>query len=75
MEIGKKSIVLTVQIPNNKNPKQPYEVNIQANKSFGICDISHCRDTILSAYQGRQINSGETIEEIEEVLYNELNRE
>ena len=73
MELGRKSIVHTVSIPNNSNPKKPHEVNIQANKNYGICDVSHCRDRILSTYQGRQINDGEVISEIEEILTVELN--
>lgn len=75
MELGKKSIVLTTSIPNNKNPKQPYEVAIQANKNYGICDCSHCRDIILAHFQGNQINDGEVISAIEEILYEELNKD
>lgn len=75
MELGRKSIVHTVSIPNNSNPKKPYEVDIQANKNYGICDVSHCRNTILPIFQGRQINDGEVISEIEEILTVELNKE
>lgn len=75
MEVGKKSIVLTVHIPNTKNPKKPHEVLIQANKNYGICDCSHCRDVVLKHFQGNQINDGNVIEEIETVLLHELNKD
>ena len=37
--IGAKSIVLNLKITNNKNAYSPYEVKVQANKNYGLCDV------------------------------------
>lgn len=37
--IGAKSIVLNLKVTNNKNAKSPYEVKVQANKNYGLCDV------------------------------------
>lgn len=37
--IGARSIVLNLKIENKNNTASPYEVKIQANKNFGICDV------------------------------------
>lgn len=37
--IGAKSIVLSFIVINNKNSQSPYEVEVQANKNYGLCDV------------------------------------
>ena len=37
--IGTKSIVLNLKVRNNKNAYSPYEVKVQANKNYGLCDV------------------------------------
>ena len=37
--IGAKSIVLNLKVRNNKNAYSPYEVKVQANKNYGLCDV------------------------------------
>ena len=37
--IGRKSIVLNLNITNDKNSQSPYKVQVQANKNYGLCDV------------------------------------
>lgn len=37
--IGAKSIVLNLKVTNNKNARSSYEVKVQANKNYGLCDV------------------------------------
>lgn len=37
--IGAKSIVFNFKVQNNKNSQSPYEVKVQANKNYGLCDV------------------------------------
>lgn len=73
MTLGRKSISTVLSITNTENPKKPHEVVVQANKNYGICDMSPRVGEVLSDFQGRQINNGEVISELESVLYVQLN--
>lgn len=37
--IGEKSLIKNFIIPNTRNKQKSYEVLVQANKNYGICDI------------------------------------
>lgn len=73
MTLGRKSISTVLSITNTENPKKPHEVVVQANKNYGICDMSPRVGEVLSDFQGRQINNGDVISELESVLYVQLN--
>lgn len=73
MTIGRKSITTVITVPNVENPKKPHEITVQANKNYGICDMAPRVGEILSDFQGRQINNGDVISELESVLYVQLN--
>lgn len=73
MTLGRKSISISLSITNTENPKKPHEVVVQANKNYGICDMSPRVGEVLSDFQGRQINNGDVISELEDVLYVQLN--
>lgn len=73
MTLGRKSISTVLSITNTENPKKPHEVVVQANKNYGICDMSPRAGEVLSDFQGRQINNGDVISELESVLYVQLN--
>ena len=36
---GARSIVLNLNITNNKNVQSSYKVQIQANRNYGLCDV------------------------------------
>lgn len=55
MTTGRKSIFTTITVPNNENPKNPHEITVQANKNYGICDMSPRVGEVLSDFQGRQL--------------------
>ena len=40
MTLGKKSIYTIINVTDTENPKNPYEVVVQANKNYGICSIA-----------------------------------
>ena len=73
MTLGRKSIYTVINITNTKNPEKPYKVTVQANKNYGICNMSPRVGEILSDFQGRQINDELVISALEETPYNELN--
>lgn len=73
MTLGRKSIYTVITISNNENPEKPYKITVQANKNYGICNISPRVGEILSDFQGRQINDELVMSLLEETLYNELN--
>ena len=73
MTLGRKSIYTVINIANTENPKKPHKVTVQANKNYGICDMSPRVGEILSDFQGRQINDELVISSLEDSLYNELN--
>lgn len=74
MTLGRKSISTVLSITNTENPKKPHEVVVQANKNYGICDMSPRVGEVLSDFQGRQINNGDVISELESVLYVQLKK-
>lgn len=73
MALGRKSIYTVINVSNTKNPEKPYKVTVQANKNYGICNMSPRVREILSDFQGRQINDELVMSLLEETLYNELN--
>lgn len=73
MTLGRKSIYTVINVTNTDNPKKPHKVTVQANKNYGICDMSPRVREILSDFQGRQINDKLIMSVLEETLYNELN--
>lgn len=84
MTKGRKSIFTTVEIRNSENPKKPHIVEVQANKNYGICDMSPRVGEILSDFQGRQLVYKENnklfindavVSELEEALETALNPE
>ena len=73
MTLGRKSIYTVINVSNTENPEKPHKVTVQANKNYGICDMSPRVGEILSDFQGRQINNELVMSSLEETLYNELN--
>ena len=57
MTLGRNSIFVIFNITNTTNSAKPHEVTVQANKNYGICDMSPRVGEILSDFQGQQINS------------------
>lgn len=55
MTIGRNSIAIVITVPNLENPKEPHKVTVQANKNFGICDMSPRVGEILTDFQGQQL--------------------
>lgn len=73
MTLGHKSIYTVINVTNTDNPKKPHKVTVQANKNYGICDMSPRVGEILSDFQGRQINDELVMSSLEDSFYNELN--
>lgn len=73
MTLGRKSIYTVINVSNTKNPEKSYKVTVQANKNYGICNMSPRVGEILSDFQGRQINDELVMSSLEDSLYNELN--
>lgn len=65
MQLGRKSIVTTLVINNQK-------VLVQANKNFGICDIEPRVGEVLSDFQGQQINDEYVISRLKYALVKSL---
>lgn len=68
MALGRKSIYTVITIPNNENPEKPYKITVQANKNYGICDISPRVGEILSDFQGRQLNDDVVFDHLKTTL-------
>lgn len=73
MTLGRKSIYTVLNVTNNENPAKPHKVTVQANKNYGICDMSPRVGEILSDFQGRQINDEDVMSHLENSLYVALN--
>lgn len=73
MTLGRKSIYTVLNVTNTENPEKPHKVTVQANKNYGICDMSPRVGEILSDYQGQQINDGDVMSHLENSLYVALN--
>lgn len=73
MTLGRNSIYNVLKIVNISNPAEPYKVTVQANKNYGICDMSPRVGEILSDFQGRQINDENIENALVEALFVALN--
>ena len=66
-------------IKNQTNPKEPFEVIVQADKLNRICDFKgvtlELRSHLLNIFRGRQINSENTSIRLTHVLTDVLNEE
>lgn len=88
-KIGRNSIISGITIPNATTPNSPFNVRVQANKNYAICDIvlvNRVKENkkfyfvpirriteVLSEFQGRQFNSPSTREHLSNVLFELFN--